>query len=175
MPTPSSDLQNLNQTSGFIELFILDCSTLGGAVYHFTNHVSSTGGSLSFGSTTYTAIAIKAEGWDLVATGSQAKPTLTISNVSKTLLSAVISLGDIVGATVTRYRTYEKYLDGGSSPDATKFLGPDFFYIEQKVAHNNTIISWQLTTPIDRLGLKLPRRQILKDKGFPGVGATRVR
>jgi lambda family phage minor tail protein L len=174
MTTPSAELTNLNQPSGFVELYQLDCTALGGTVYNFTNNTSPSGGALYFGGIAYTAIPIQTTGWDFTSTGTTPKPTLTVSNVNKTLLSVVISLGDLVGAKVTRYRTYEKFLDSGSSPDATKFVGPDVFTVEQKTGHNHTAITWQLTSVLDRLGMKLPRRQVLKDKGFPGVGRNRI-
>lgn len=173
MTTPHADLQNLNQTSGLIELFILDTTVLDGPIYRFTN-TPGTGGTVSFGGNTYICLPIKTEGWDLSANGAPPRPTLTVSNVSKTLLADVIALGDLVGAKLTRIQTYAKYLDGGSSPDSTKFIGPEIYTVEQKTGHNNTAIQWQMSSLIDRLGMKLPRRQVLKDKGFPGVARTRV-
>jgi lambda family phage minor tail protein L len=175
MTTPSTDLANLNQTSGFIELYTLDASALGGSVYYFTSNVNASGGALVFGGTTYAALPIATTGWDFTSAGTTPKPVLSVSNVNKTLLSAVVSLGDLVGAKVTRIRTYEKYLDAGSSPDSSKFIGPDVYVIEQKTAHNKNTISWQMTSILDRMGMKLPRRQVLKDKGFPGVSRTRLR
>jgi len=111
MTIPYTDLQDLNQTSGFIELYTLDLTQLGGGVYHYTNFVDPSGDPIKFNATTYVSLPIKCEGWDYVSTGQSPKPTLTVSNVSKAMLNAVVSLGDIVGAKVTRYRTYEKYLD----------------------------------------------------------------
>jgi len=175
MPAPYTDLQNLNQTSGFLELYSLDTTALGGTVYNFTNNISAGGTSIQFGATTYAALPIMTDGWDFTQAGQTPKPTLTVSNVQKTLLAAVVSLGDIVGAKITRIRTYEKYLVGGSSPDPTKYLGPDVYVVEQKTAHNKNIIQWQMTSIIDRMGMKIPRRQVLKDKGFPGVARTRIR
>ena len=175
MTTPYTDIANNNQNSGFIELYTLDCTALGGTTYNFTSNVNATGGSLVFGGVTYAAIPIQTTGWDFTSTGVTPKPTLTVSNVNKTLLAAVISLGDLVGAKITRLRTYEKYLSTGSSPDGTKYLGPDVYIIEQKTGHNKNYISWQMTSIIDRLGMKIPRRQVLRDKGFPGVAKTRIR
>jgi lambda family phage minor tail protein L len=174
MTTPNSDLQQLNQTSGFVELYTLDCSAIGGAVYNFTNTCDAAGSALIFGSTAYTQLPIVTDGWDFAASGAPAKPSLSVSNVSKSLLSAVISLGDIVGAKVTRIRTFEKYLATGSSPDGSKFLGPDVYIVEQKTLHNKQVITWQLTSIIDRMGMYIPRRQCLKDKGFPGVSRSRI-
>ncbi len=114
MPTPSSDLNNLNQTSPFVELFTLDATALGGSVYRFTNHPSESGGPLSFGGQLYQPLPITSSGWDFTSTGTPPKPTLTVSNVNRTLLADVIGLGDLVGAKVTRIRTYAKYLDAAS-------------------------------------------------------------
>lgn len=57
MPAPYADLQNLNQSSGFVELFTLDCSAIGGTVYRFTNHPNPDGGPLVFGGCVFHAMA----------------------------------------------------------------------------------------------------------------------
>ena len=174
MPIPYSDIVELNQTSAFVELFTIDLTALGDIQYNFTPNLNNNGTNVVFGSTTYVPLPIITTGWDYAASGSPAKPELSISNVSAVLLHKVVALGDLVGGIVTRRRTFEKYLVGGASPDATRFIGPDTFIIEQKIYHDNTIITWQLTSIIDRLGILLPRRQILRDKGFPGVARTRI-
>ena len=180
MTTPTADLQNLSQSSALVDLYILDASAIGGSIYHFTAHVMPNYSPVAFGGQTYTAIPIQTTGWDFTATGPAPKPTLAIANPLKVLLGAVISLKDLVGAKLTRIRTFEKYLDGGSSPDSSKFIGPDVYFVEQKTVHDNTLIQWQLTSVIDRMGMRLPRRQVLKDptpqtpEGFPGVSRVRV-
>lgn len=174
MTAPYADYQELNQTSGLIDLYKVDLTSLGGSIYYLTN-VDATGGSVQFGGITWYSIPIQTTGWDFTSTGSPPKPTLTIANVGKTLLAVTISLHDLVGGVVTRYQTYEKFLDTGITPDGSKFKGPDVYVIEQKTGHNQVAIQWQLTSILDRMGMKLPRRQILKDKGFPGVSRTRVR
>lgn len=174
MTAPYAELAELNQTSGLIDLYKLDCTSIGGSIYYFTN-TPATGGSLSFASISYSCIPIQTAGWDFTSTGTTPKPTLTVSNTSKTLLSVVISLGDLVGATLTRWRVLAKHLDNGPNPDSSKFLGPEVYIIEQKTSHNNMLIQWQLTSILDRMGMMIPRRQVLKDKGFPGVSRTRVR
>lgn len=169
--TIETELQKLSLDSPIVELFTIDCTPIGGSVYRFTPQFQD-GGSVLFGGVSYTSLPITSEGWEVTATGTQPRPTLTISNVNSTLLSAVVTLGDIVGAKVTRVRTLRKYLDDGSNPDSNAFLLPDVYEIEQKIAHNKTLISWQLSSVIDRFGTRIPRQQITKDK-FPGVGRGR--
>lgn len=113
MATPYVELQELHQTSPFVELFTLDLTALGGSVYRFTNHPNGSN-AVVFNGMTYSPIPIKSEGWDFSSTGAPPKPTLTVSNVSRTLLADVIGLGDLVGAKVTRVRTFAKHLDAAT-------------------------------------------------------------
>jgi len=170
MPIPHEELQQLNQTSPLIELFILDLTRLGGSIYRFTND----GAPVVHAGHTYQSIPIKCEGWDFTSTGAPPQPTVTVSNVSRTLLADVIGLGDLVGATFTRVRIYAKHLDGAEFEDPTRIIGPEVYIIDRKTGHNKNFIQFQLSSVIDRFGIRLPRRQILKDKGFPGVSRTRI-
>lgn len=169
-----NDLQKLTIDSPLVELFTLDCTALGGTVFRFTPHFTDYAAInyLTFDGNAYTSIPITTDGWEITSTGTQPRPTLSVSNINLTLLSAVISLGDIVGAKLTRIRTFAKFLDTGPTPDTSQFLGPDVFYIEQKIAHNKELISWQLSSVIDKFGIGLPRQQITKDNA-PGVGRAR--
>jgi len=166
------DLNSLNIDSSIIELFSMDLNPIGvAAVYRFTPYFAD-GGTVAFGGSTYTSLPITSEGWEVSANGTQPRPTLTLSNIIKTLENEVILYSDLVGAKVTRYRTLKKYLDGEAFADSNKFLAPDVFDIEQKIAHNKEVIQWQLSSVLDRFGTKLPRRQITRDN-FPGVGRQR--
>lgn len=53
--------------------------------------------------------------------------------------------------------------------DPTQIISSEIYIIDHKTAHNNQLVSWELVWPIDRPGLFLPRRQVLRDYGFPGV------
>lgn len=172
--TLSTDLAKLNQTSGLVELFQLYYSPT--VQFYFTPHVNENHTSIAFGGITYQPIPIQGSGFDFTTTaGSATKPTLTVSNVNKQLLALIIATGDIVGAKITRIRTFEKYLDGQVTADSNKFIGPDIYFIEKKTAHDNKIIQWQLTSALERIGTYLPKRQVLHDptpdnpEGFPGI------
>lgn len=167
--------------SAAIELYILDARPCGGTVYYFTpNIIGSVGNNaVVFQGNEYFPLPIASDGWEVNSDGSQPQPTLTVSNVIKTIQSAVISLGDLVGAIVTRTKTFAKYLDGGSAADPYATFPVDKCIIAQKKSHDHTSITWQLQTVIDRFGIKLPRRQILTNGdsrygSFPGVGLYKV-
>lgn len=166
-------------TSGYIELYDLDTTPIGGEqVYRYTpQNFSSI--NVTWKGNLYTPFPIEATGfeWD-ATTKSPPKPTLTVSNVNKFLLAAVISLGDLVGSKLTRWRTFVKFLDGQPEADSNAHFIPDVFIIDQKTSHSKIQVQWSLISPMDRTGLALPRRQILKDEtsygvAFPGVARTR--
>lgn len=173
MTVPYTDIQELRQGSGLVELFDIDLTPFGGPLFRFTPNIRPTGASLSFGGETYLPMPIVSSGFDGALTGNQPTPTISVSNVTRALMSSVIAYGDLVGAKVTRRQTFEKYLDSGSTPDGTKFIGPEVYVIQQKVLHTNELITFQLATQSDIMGLYLPRRQFLRDRGFPGLAQFR--
>ena len=183
MPTLQSNIQGeinkLQNTAAYVELFKLDASHFGGTTYYFTNNASTSGGAVVMSGQAYQPIPIQATGFDVTSSGTLPKPSLVISNVHATLLSAVLGLGDLVGAYLTRIRTYEKFLDAGATPNPSAFIGPEKWLIEQMTERTGNSIQWALTTTIDRMAYKAGR-QVLKDLSVknlyaPGVSRNRTR
>lgn len=158
----------------FVELFTLDCSAIGGTLFHFTPSIPGTGNFIQFNGVQYSYIPIEFTGAEYTSNGQQPRPTLKVSNVSKVLLSAVISLGDLVGARLTRTRTFEKYLDGQPAADSSQHLPIETFFVGVKRIQNKAVIEFELVTALERTQVKIPREQITRRR-FPGVGAGRVR
>ena len=175
MPTPAADLRNLSQSSAIVELFTVDLTRIGGAIYRFCNYEAADSGAVFRSGVAYYPLPIVMEGFGRNTTGPATKPTLSVSNVSRELLAQVISLGDMVDGRVTREVVFAKHLDGGASPDSTQIIDADVFVIDQKVLHTNKVISWSLSVPYDVPGTMLPYRQVFRDPthnstGFPAVG-----
>lgn len=165
--------------SPIIELYVLDCTKVGGNVHYLTPNINSTGAAIVWQGLQYIPCPITSSGWEASSDGSQPQPTLTVSNVTKLLQTEVQSLGDIVGATLTRTRTLQKFLDNGSAPDSTAAMTVDSATVAQLLSWTNEAISWKLMTVLDRFGIKLPRRQILVNGdsrygSFPGAGLYRA-
>ena len=182
-PTIKSLLAVQYSNDGMVDLYKLDCSSFGGSTYYFSPQCYVDGSAIYFGGQAYTRIPIGIESLDIHATTqSLPQPTLSVSNVGGVLLSAILTLGDLVGCKVTHWKTKVSYLDGQANADSTKFIGPSDFYVFQKTIHNNTMIQWSLASPMDRPGLMMPARQVLKDQGinagipiyFPGVSPYRI-
>jgi len=72
----------------------------------------------------YSAFPIEASGFAWTGKGAIPKPRLTVANITSLLTSVINSYDDLVGAKVTRKRTFAKYLDaycyaGGYSSGGT--------------------------------------------------------
>lgn len=167
----ATELQKLHQDSPLIELFSIDATSLGGTTYHFTPHFAESS-SITYNGITYSSIPIITNGWEISSSGSAPRPTLSISNINHVLFSAVVSLGDLVGAKVVRLITFEKFLDGKPGADTNQYYGPDRFVIDQKTTMNANQISFTLTSEIDKFGIQLPKQQFTKDV-YPGIGRQR--
>lgn len=171
--TIQHEAQKLSGNS-YIELYTLDATNIGGSIYHFTPSLLNEGQIyVSFGGVHYYSVPVQATGFEVNSNGSQAKPQISFSNVSRDLMSAVVSLGDLVGAKLTLTRTFTCFLDGQPTADSTQYFPIETFYIDQKKQHDNQVIAWQLTSAIDRFDLMIPRRQVTRYTGFPGVGGAR--
>ncbi len=165
----------------YVELFEIDTTDIGGGdIFRFVPGGFDVA-EVEWQGNTYTRFPVVVEGFEWNAT-SQAppQPELTLSNVNKFVLAAVINLGDLVGAKVTRWRTYQQYLDGQEQADANAHFPPDIFFVQQKTSHNKEQMTWTLSSALDIPGVRLPKRQILRDQTTgnlyaPGVSKVRFK
>lgn len=160
--------------SSLIELFTLDGTEIGmDTVYRFTNTSNANLQPVVYGGIQYTPFPIRVEGFDKDGKTSLPRPRLSVSNinglVSRLLLSNDRSLD---GALVTRTRVFARFLDATNwsqdlvlpswvTPDPTAHYAPEPFRINRKVTENPQLVTWELCSPLEMNGVKLPRRQII--------------
>lgn len=149
---------------------------------------------------TYYPAPIQAEGFEISSRGTLPTPELSIATQpgdGETLLGLlryqIRKFGDIIGAKVTRIRTFAKYLDvinfqnigpdgksvilssktatenlgeipQGFEPDPYAELPRDIYYVERKSTENKSILKYQLSSTLDVEGLTLPKRTIISDR-----------
>lgn len=147
----------------FIELFVIDLTRIGGEVHRLT-----AGQAVMFGGKEYSTYPIKMTGVNRSSDGTPTRPQLEIDNLTRLLLAEVITLGDLVGAQVTRIRTFEKYLDDGESPDPSSSL-VETYYINQKTNHTPSSITFELVDALELTDGQLPNIQAT-NKIFPALG-----
>lgn len=154
-----------------IELYILDLSPLGGEVMYLSPHANANT-AIVFDGHEYIPMPIKGVNYEKSIAGAPPQPKLTVSNVTRLIQPYINAYQGLVGAKVTRFRTLDKYLDGGSSPDPSQVFDSDTFLIQQKTKHNKLEVEFKLSSVIDADNEKLPRMVVLRSR-FPGVGLFR--
>ena len=164
-----------------VELFDFELNTAQHGettVHRFTNTKNELGNDIVWQGNTYTAIPLKAEGYEASGQGTLPRPSISVSNLLGTFTTLIAVLPDgLEGCKVTRTRTLSKYLDavnftGGSNSEAdpTSYFRPrDIYFIDRKSMENRNVISYEMCSAFDLAGVRLPKRQILPDD-FPGVG-----
>jgi lambda family phage minor tail protein L len=158
----AEDIQYLAPGS-IIDLYELDATNLGASQkYYFTNNTDN-GELVVFGGITYYPLDFEIEGLEISGAGQLPEPIIRLSNVNNSIGAAVIGLSDLVGASVTRRRTLTKYLDGETTADPTAQFPLESFVIDQKTAHNKRFIEFKLVSFFDYQGIKIPKRQVLRD------------
>lgn len=166
--TPAQ-VQSLNP-SNLVELYELDLSLIGHNIQLYFTPSQQSGLNLSFGGIVYTSAAVFISGFKKNSDGSSVEPQFSLANVNHMASAILQTYGDIVGAVVTRRRTFKRFLDFlddgvTANPEAdsnTQFL-PEIWYVEQKTDHNRTFVRWIVSAITDFSGQMLPGRRIWKD------------
>ena len=94
-------------------------------------------------------------------TGSLPRPIINMSNIGNVM--GVIA-DSLVGHTLRRIRTFEKYLDGKSSESNPNAHFPIERYRINSIANRDyQIIAFELTSFLDREGLNIPARTVVRN------------
>jgi lambda family phage minor tail protein L len=106
---------------------------------------------------------LEATGFEFSGQGTIPQPQLAVSNIGGIISATALQLNDLVGAKVTRLRTWAPYLDDQPTADPQMQLTPDIYYVNRKVSETGISVTFELTTAFDTTGLQLPSRQILQN------------
>ena len=173
-------------STALVTLFEIDLSDLGAersislqgdGIYRFHNCVKLINSSITFQDNIYQAAPINAEGFEIRSSGTIPTPTLTLSVIDEAipllsvLKNQIIALGDIIGAKVTRRRTFAKFLDSSNfnSENKPKNIETndliefplDIYHINRKIKENKTILAYELVSALDLESVMLPKRMII--------------
>jgi len=154
-------------------------------LFHAGNNIKDSN-DLVWQSNTYTKFPVKAEGFKYTGKGKLPRPTLTFSNVLRTI-TAILQLtnqttafSDLSGAKVTRRRTLARFLDEQNFPsnvnpykvgsvDPTAELPREVYFIERKTIENRDIVQFELVGSFDLFGVAAPKKLVTR-ADFAGVG-----
>lgn len=147
MSAIQSEAQSL-APSALISLFMLDATKIGGPVWYFTS-TSMAARPVSFGGTEYTPVGVELRGVTTSGVSELPRPELVLE--ADELIQAIVNTwGNLGGCTLTRYRTFARFLDGEAEADPTAFYGPDIFVIDRKSSDTPEQVTWELSAAIDQ-------------------------
>jgi lambda family phage minor tail protein L len=159
----ASDVQKA-ELGNIIFLYEIDLSDLGtDRGLFFTPVINDDYTPIDFNNRSYTPIEMEADGWE-VSTGEQLpRPRIRVSNATLSFLGFVLTYDDLVGAKLIRRRTLAKYLDGAPEANPNAEFAQDIFVIHQKTQHTKRFIEFELAAYMDFEGIRIPKRQIIRD------------
>lgn len=147
--------------SACISLYILDATNIiGGEILRFYSGTDRHSQPIVFQGNTYTPLPVEVTGYEFRSSGPPPRPSVRFSNYNNAFSALVLAFDDLIGAKLTRLRTYEKYLDGRPGADPTAVFPPDIFKIERKVTENNEVLEFELASDLDLDNVQLPKRQV---------------
>lgn len=149
-----------------VALYTLDTTVIGGAdIVHFTPHgPNELGGDIVFAGQTYVRLPIEADGFERRGQGALPRPTLRVANVHGLVGAAA---DNILGAKLTRLRTFTRYLDaanfaaGNPQADPNQYIDREIWFMDRKAVENNALVEFELAAAFDLAGVMLPRRQFI--------------
>ena len=167
--TIAADLQKLEH-SATIELFVIDVRPLGGEIFRFHNGTNQLQQQLVWQGETYPMFPIEATGFDRAGDGPMPRPKVRVSNINGLVGQINREFSNLRGAIFIRKKTLARYLDavnfpGGINPEANPSAAyPDeTWLIDRKSHQDNVLCEYELASPFDVAGTKLPRRVVIAD------------
>lgn len=164
--TIKSDIQSLTPGT-LIDMFELDATAQGGSLLRFHTGINELGNDIVWQGNTYTRFPISVTGFERNSKGAIPRPKAQISNITGLVGALVHGLNDLIGAKVTRKRTFLKYLDavnfaaGNPSADPSAEFLDEVYFINRKTGENKVFIEFELAAAWDVQGVQLPRRQVI--------------
>jgi phage-related protein len=176
--------------------------TDGSKIFRFHNNLKLINKDIIFNSKSYAALPIEASGFEISSKGTLPTPKLSMVSSSDGDIYFVNFkmflryLNGLIGARVTRIRTFVKYIDGVNfysnwnnavnctsqvflniidetltppidfCPDPNAIFPKDVFYVDRKSVESKSLVELELASLIDVQGILLPARIVLEKKCF---------
>lgn len=147
------------ETSEYIELWDLDLTVFGDSVYRFIVGADEPNPVVWQGNT-YTPVDIEASGFEW---NGQSLPTpkISFSLTNQVIRTFILDYNDMLGAKITRTRTYRKFLDGEPTANPGEYFSKDVYIINQKVEENKFYVEFELSSYLDQQNIEVPLRRTI--------------
>lgn len=157
--TINSEVQKSEQDP-YVELWQLDLTVFDDQIYYFVR-ASLENEAIVWDGETYQPFDIEADGFEWNGQGSIPTPRIRFSTTNVVITGFIYNYNDLCGATLTRIRTYRKFMDGQSHANTSEYFSKDTYRINTKVSENKYQVEFELSSPLDQQGVQLPRGQIV--------------
>jgi lambda family phage minor tail protein L len=162
-----------------IELFAISDILNSDEIIRFHGGVNELRESIIFDSKEYFYIPLEADGFAIAGDGAMVRPMLRMINIDGFLSNYIIDKNDLVGASLSRIRTFFKFLDKenfhnydqdvefwnskGVNPDSGSKLRPETWVINRKTRENKYLVEFEVVSPLELENVSVPRRQIINN------------
>ena len=168
-------------------------------IFRFHNNLKLVNRNITFNGQIFAALPIEVSGFEISSNGTLPVPKLTMVSISdgdiffSNFKMFIRYLNGLVGAKVTRIRTFLKYIDGINfysswasntnclthtltlddpthvppldfCPDPNAIFPKDVFYVDRKSLESKGMIELELASLIDVQGILLPARVVMEKK-----------
>lgn len=152
-----------------LEFYELDLEPLGGSKLRWHNGVNELGQDVTWQGVVYTRYPVEAEGFEKSGQGALPRPKLRVANITGLVGLLNSEYEDMVGAKLTRRRTFLRYIDavnfaeGNPSADPNVGFPDEIWFIDRKASQNSILVEYELSAAFDVSGVQLPRRQCIQN------------
>lgn len=158
--------------STIIDVYIADISAIYPEVQpiYFFSGVNSDYTEIVWQGKQYTAYPVSIEGFEWSGQGRLPTPKARLANINGFITALNMEYNDLIGAKITRKRTFLKYLDainfeGGVNPeeDPSVEFPTEVYFIDRKSSENSTVVEYELVSALDISGVQIPKRLIIQN------------
>jgi lambda family phage minor tail protein L len=165
----ASDIQKL-APGDLVAFYQLDMTSVGSTILYFHTGLNGLLSSVIWQGISYAPVPMQIEGFEITSKGTLPRPTVRISNISGLIGAYCRTYNDLVGAKLTRKRTFARYLDAVNFPDGINpnadpnvEFAEDVFFVDRKSNENRQMVEFELAAAFDVQGVRLPRRQFIQN------------
>lgn len=160
IPLVNIESQQIEQDA-IIELLQLDLSRWGGGYLYFTPNDNGSKG-VKFDGIEYSRVPMELSQVEFSNQGSLPTPELKLPALDYALMAQLASADDLVGAPLTRIRTYAKCLDGEPDGGRAESWAPEKWVISQMTEQTDTWVTFTLRASFDQQNAMAPSEMALR-------------
>ncbi|GAA5787306.1 phage minor tail protein L [Chitiniphilus shinanonensis] len=152
-----------------IELFELDMTPIGGELVRFHAGTNALDQALVWQGEQYAPYPVQADGFAASGSGALPRPKLRVANALGLMSALAATYDDLLGCRLVRRVTLARYLDavnfpaGNPEADPSQEFPPESWIVDRKSVETDDVVEFELASPLDVAGQKLPARQIVRN------------